>query len=37
MEFADDLFHVEGHYLPDLETMLIESEYDGKVKVLKVM
>ena len=28
---------VEGYYLPDLETMLIESEYVGKVKVLKVM
>ena len=30
-------FSVEGYFLPDLETMPIESEYVGKVKVLEVM
>ena len=28
---------VEGYYLPDLETMSIEGEYVGNVKVFNVM
>ena len=27
---------MEGYYLPDLETMPVESEYVGKVKVARV-